>query len=97
MKYCRFETDAGPQYGRVEDRAGTLWIESLLPPFEEDPWSKLASQPMEPVPMASVASNWEKPHLPSARRALTITSALPGLAIALLDGSGISRHSVQLG
>jgi 2-keto-4-pentenoate hydratase/2-oxohepta-3-ene-1,7-dioic acid hydratase in catechol pathway len=54
VKYCRFETDAGPQYGRVEDRAGTLWIESLLPPFEEDPWSKLASQPMEPVPMASV-------------------------------------------
>ncbi|MBB6146262.1 2-keto-4-pentenoate hydratase/2-oxohepta-3-ene-1,7-dioic acid hydratase in catechol pathway [Silvibacterium bohemicum] len=54
MKYCRFETAAGPQYGQVEDRAGTLWIERLLPPFEEDPWTKLASEKIEPVPMATV-------------------------------------------
>jgi 2-keto-4-pentenoate hydratase/2-oxohepta-3-ene-1,7-dioic acid hydratase in catechol pathway len=54
MKYCRFETDAGPQYGQVEDRAGTLWIERILPPFEEDPWTKLVSEKIEPVPMATV-------------------------------------------
>lgn len=54
MKYCRFETDAGPQYGQVEDRAGTLWIEQLLPPFEEDPWIKLAEEAIEPVPLATV-------------------------------------------
>lgn len=53
MKYCRFETDAGPQYGQVEDRAGTPWIERLLPPFEEDPWMKLALQPIDPIPLTT--------------------------------------------
>jgi 2-keto-4-pentenoate hydratase/2-oxohepta-3-ene-1,7-dioic acid hydratase in catechol pathway len=51
MKYCRFETDAGPQYGEVVDRAGTLWIERLLPPFEEDPWTKVAADAIEPFPL----------------------------------------------
>jgi 2-keto-4-pentenoate hydratase/2-oxohepta-3-ene-1,7-dioic acid hydratase in catechol pathway len=54
MKYCRFETDAGPQYGEVVDRAGTLWIERLLPPFEEDPWTRLSTGRFEPVPMGTV-------------------------------------------
>ena len=53
MKYCRFETSAGPQYGQIEDRAGTLWIERLLPPFEEDPWTRLASETIAPVPLAT--------------------------------------------
>lgn len=52
MKYCRFETDAGPQYGEVVDRAGTLWIERLLLPFEEDPWTKPVADAIEPVPLA---------------------------------------------
>jgi len=51
MKYCRFETDAGPQYGEVVDRAGTLWIERLLPPFEEDPWTKPIADAIDPVPL----------------------------------------------
>jgi 2-keto-4-pentenoate hydratase/2-oxohepta-3-ene-1,7-dioic acid hydratase in catechol pathway len=51
MKYCRFETDAGPHYGEVVDRAGTLWIERLLPPFEEDPWTKPAVQAIDPLPL----------------------------------------------
>jgi 2-keto-4-pentenoate hydratase/2-oxohepta-3-ene-1,7-dioic acid hydratase in catechol pathway len=54
VKYCRFQTDAGPQYGEVVDRAGTLWIERLLPPFEEDPWSLAAGASFEPVPFGSV-------------------------------------------
>ncbi|MGB6157970.1 MAG: fumarylacetoacetate hydrolase family protein, partial [Acidobacteriaceae bacterium] len=54
MKYCRFETDAGPQYGEVVDRAGTLWIERLLPPFEEDPWTRLSTGLFERVPFATV-------------------------------------------
>jgi 2-keto-4-pentenoate hydratase/2-oxohepta-3-ene-1,7-dioic acid hydratase in catechol pathway len=52
MRYCRFDTDAGPQYGEVVDRAGTLWIERLLPPFEEDPWTKPVADAIEPIPMA---------------------------------------------
>ena len=54
MKYCRFQTQSGPQYGEVVDRAGTLWIERLLPAFEEDPWTGLAPDPFEPVPFGSV-------------------------------------------
>src|ERR1700734_842928 len=54
MKYCRFQTDAGPQYGEVVDRAGTLWIERLLPPFEEDLWTRLSTGRFEAVPVATV-------------------------------------------
>lgn len=40
MRYCRFMTEFGPQYGAVEDREGGLtggwWIERLMEPFEED-------------------------------------------------------------
>ncbi len=53
MKYCRFQTAAGPQYGEVAERAGTLWIERLLPPFEEDPWTQLSTDGFEPVPLAT--------------------------------------------
>ena len=52
MKYCRFQTGAGPQYGEVADRDGVLWIERLLPPFEEDPWTKPATQSFTPMPLA---------------------------------------------
>jgi len=44
MKYCRFQSESGPQYGEIADRNGTLWIERLLPPPEEDPWTKLADK-----------------------------------------------------
>lgn len=54
MKYCRFQTSAGPQYGEVVDRAGALWIERLLPPFEEDPWTKLSGEAFKPVPLNNV-------------------------------------------
>ncbi|HTZ89127.1 MAG TPA: fumarylacetoacetate hydrolase family protein [Alloacidobacterium sp.] len=54
MKYCRFQTGAGPQYGEVVDRGGALWIERLLPPFEEDPWTKFSSLPFEPLPLSKV-------------------------------------------
>jgi 2-keto-4-pentenoate hydratase/2-oxohepta-3-ene-1,7-dioic acid hydratase in catechol pathway len=54
LKYCRFQTDAGPQYGEVVDRNRTFWIERLLPPFEEDPWRAFATESIDPVPLASV-------------------------------------------
>jgi len=53
MKYCRFETDAGPQYGEVVDRAGTPWIERLLPAFEEDPWTRPVADAIDPIPLAT--------------------------------------------
>lgn len=49
MKYCRFQTDTGPQYGQVVERNGALWIERLLPPFEEDPWTKLETGAFVPM------------------------------------------------
>ncbi|MGC1295886.1 MAG: fumarylacetoacetate hydrolase family protein [Alloacidobacterium sp.] len=50
MKYCRFQTDSGPQYGEIVDRNGRLWIERLLPPPEEDAWTKLAAA-FTPLPL----------------------------------------------
>ena len=37
MKYCRLQTKHGAQYGEVVDRDGRMWIERLIPPFEEGP------------------------------------------------------------
>lgn len=53
MKYCRFEGETGPQYGEVIDCDGVLWIERLLPPFEEDPWTKLSTSGFTPVRLDS--------------------------------------------
>jgi 2-keto-4-pentenoate hydratase/2-oxohepta-3-ene-1,7-dioic acid hydratase in catechol pathway len=53
MKYCRFETAAGAQYGLIEDRDGAPWITRLLPPFEEDPWTISASGIFDPIPLAA--------------------------------------------
>jgi 2-keto-4-pentenoate hydratase/2-oxohepta-3-ene-1,7-dioic acid hydratase in catechol pathway len=50
MKYCRFQTNSGPQYGEIADRNGTLWIERLLPPPEEDAWTNLAAA-FTPLPL----------------------------------------------
>jgi len=54
MRYCRFETEFGPQYGEVRQRAGHDWIEILLPPPEEDPWTRFPGESeaaaFEPIP-----------------------------------------------
>jgi 2-keto-4-pentenoate hydratase/2-oxohepta-3-ene-1,7-dioic acid hydratase in catechol pathway len=55
MRYCRFASDAGPQYGEVVDRAGTLWIERVLPPFEEDPWTRPVVEAIDPMPLTRAA------------------------------------------
>lgn len=49
MKYCRFQSEAGPQYGEIVERDGALWIDRVLAPFEEDPWTKLATGAFMPV------------------------------------------------
>lgn len=63
MKYCRFQTRSGPQYGEIIDRAGALWIERLLPPFPEDPWTKLNGDGFERIPLAK--ANLLAPVVPS--------------------------------
>jgi 2-keto-4-pentenoate hydratase/2-oxohepta-3-ene-1,7-dioic acid hydratase in catechol pathway len=39
MKYCRLQTVHGPQNAEVVERDGELWVERLIPPFEEGPQS----------------------------------------------------------
>jgi 2-keto-4-pentenoate hydratase/2-oxohepta-3-ene-1,7-dioic acid hydratase in catechol pathway len=39
MKYCRLQTKFGAQFAEVVERDGQLWIERLIPPFEEGPLS----------------------------------------------------------
>lgn len=51
MKYCRFLSDNGPQYGEVADRNGALWIERILPTFDEDPWTKASGAAIDPLPL----------------------------------------------
>jgi 2-keto-4-pentenoate hydratase/2-oxohepta-3-ene-1,7-dioic acid hydratase in catechol pathway len=53
MKYCRLQTRYGAQYAEVVDRNGRLWIERLIPPFEEGPASDFVdpAEPFEPLPL----------------------------------------------
>ena len=53
MRYCRFQTEAGVQYGEIVERAGELWIERAIAPFEEDPWA-LPAQQLKPVRLDAV-------------------------------------------
>ncbi|HEX3663197.1 MAG TPA: fumarylacetoacetate hydrolase family protein [Acidobacteriaceae bacterium] len=49
MRYCRFQSSDAPQYGEVVERDGALWIERLLPAFEEDPWTRAAQGKFQPL------------------------------------------------
>jgi 2-keto-4-pentenoate hydratase/2-oxohepta-3-ene-1,7-dioic acid hydratase in catechol pathway len=54
MKYCRLQTKYGAQYAEVVERDGQMWIERLIPPFEEGPPSDFvdpAANPFEPLPL----------------------------------------------
>ena len=66
MKYCRLQTRHGAQYAEVADRGGRLWIERLIPPFEEGPVSDFvdpAGAPFVPLPLDEASA-------PGARLAL---------------------------
>ncbi|MGC8548192.1 MAG: fumarylacetoacetate hydrolase family protein [Acidobacteriaceae bacterium] len=58
MRYCRFMTEFGPQYGAVECRKGDLtggwWIERILPAFEEDRCVRPFEGKFTPVPLDQV-------------------------------------------
>lgn len=51
MRYCRLQTSQGAQFAEVADRSGQLWIERLIPPFEEDRYVNFTDQPFEPLPL----------------------------------------------
>src|ERR1700755_2172191 len=51
MRYCRFQTPAGPQYGQVQTRSGRDIITNLLPPPEHDPWTRLSGLAFDPIPL----------------------------------------------
>ncbi len=81
MKYCRFQTESGPQYGEVADRNGTLWIKRLLPPPEEDPWTKLAARHLQiPIPLD---------------HATLLSSVVPSKIVCI--GRNYSEHAAELG
>jgi 2-keto-4-pentenoate hydratase/2-oxohepta-3-ene-1,7-dioic acid hydratase in catechol pathway len=58
MRYCRFETEFGPRYGEVRERGRNDWIERLLPPPVEDPWTTTPGAEetagFEPLPFGRV-------------------------------------------
>jgi 2-keto-4-pentenoate hydratase/2-oxohepta-3-ene-1,7-dioic acid hydratase in catechol pathway len=49
MKYCRFETADGPQYGEVALREGQYWIERLISAPEEDRSARPVSGAFTPM------------------------------------------------
>jgi 2-keto-4-pentenoate hydratase/2-oxohepta-3-ene-1,7-dioic acid hydratase in catechol pathway len=52
MKYCRFETEDGPQYGELQQEGGTPWIVRRMPPPEEDLWTRFIDGSFAPMPMS---------------------------------------------
>jgi 2-keto-4-pentenoate hydratase/2-oxohepta-3-ene-1,7-dioic acid hydratase in catechol pathway len=92
MRYCRFQTQHGPQhgpqYGEIAGRSGTLWIERLLPPFEEDPqehiqkniWTNPSAQSFTPIPFESVQ---------------VLAPVLPGKIVCI--GRNYRDHAAELG
>jgi len=84
MRYCRFETEFGPQYGEVRQRGGQDWIEILLPPPEEDPWTCFPKEAeaagFEPVPFG---------------RARLLAPVVPSKIVCI--GRNYRDHAAELG
>lgn len=54
MRYCRFVTKDGPQYGQIEEKQGRDFIVELLMPPPEDKICIFSSQTIRPIPLDSV-------------------------------------------
>ena len=44
MRYCRIQTPHGPRFAELALRSGELWVERILPPFEEEVFGTLREQ-----------------------------------------------------
>lgn len=55
MRYCRLQTSHGPQCAEVVERENQLWIERLMPHFEEDKTAADAAMRFEPIPLAGAS------------------------------------------
>jgi 2-keto-4-pentenoate hydratase/2-oxohepta-3-ene-1,7-dioic acid hydratase in catechol pathway len=84
MRYCRFETEFGPQYGEVREHGGYDWIEILLPPPEEDRWTIFPSETeaagFEPIPFG---------------RASLLAPVMPSKIVCI--GRNYRDHATELG
>jgi 2-keto-4-pentenoate hydratase/2-oxohepta-3-ene-1,7-dioic acid hydratase in catechol pathway len=52
MRYCRFITASGPQYGRVETINGVETITALMPPPEEDVRAQFVTDGFKPLALS---------------------------------------------
>jgi len=84
MRYCHFETELGPRYGEVFERAGHDWIERLLPPPEEDPWTA--------TPTADETASFEP--IPFGRASL-LAPVRPSKIVCI--GRNYRDHAAELG
>lgn len=83
MRYCRLQTRYGAQYAEVIDRGGRLWIERLIPPFEEGPMSDFiepGSGTFEPLPF---------------EEARTLAPVAPSKIVCV--GRNYREHAAELG
>lgn len=81
MKYCRFQSESGPQYGEIAARDGVRWIERLLPPPEEDPCTKLPNAAaFNPLPLD---------------QATLLPSVVPSKIVCI--GRNYKEHATELG
>lgn len=55
MRYCRFQFEGGAVYGEVVERDGEPWIQRVLEPWPEDPWSRPAAGSFVPIPLDQAA------------------------------------------
>ena len=82
MKYCRLQTTHGPQYAEVVTRDGALWVERLIPAFEEGPVSDFVERaaPFTPLPFDQVR---------------TLTPVNPSKIVCV--GRNYREHAAELG
>ncbi len=54
MRYCKFASEMGPQYGVVEERDGEPWVTAWMRPPEEDLRVKLPEGTLQPKPLSAL-------------------------------------------